>query len=39
MSEGEKAQARRQATGVWIKSISSAVGATVILWLLLRLVH
>ena len=40
MSEEEKAQARRQASGVWIKSVSSAVAVTVVLWLILRtLIH
>ena len=38
MTDEEKAQARRQATGVWIKSVASAVAATVVLWLLVRVV-
>ena len=36
MSEAEKRQARRQATGVWIRSVGTGVVATVIVWALLR---
>jgi predicted kinase len=39
MSEAEKAQARRQATGVWIKSVSSGVAVTLLIWFLLRFVR
>ena len=36
MSDVEKRQARRQATGVWIRSITSGVAVAVIVWALLR---
>ena len=36
MSEAEKRQARRQATVVWIRSVTTGVVATVIVWLVLR---
>ena len=36
MSEAEKRQARRQATGVWIRSIATGVVVTVAVWLVLR---
>jgi hypothetical protein len=36
MSDAEKAQARRQATGVWIRSITTGVVVTIIVWALLR---
>ena len=36
MSDAEKRQARRQATGVWIRSISTGAVVTVIVWLVLR---
>ena len=36
MSDAEKRQARRQATGVWIRSIGTGVVVTLIVWLLLR---
>jgi hypothetical protein len=36
MSDAEKCQARRQATGVWIRSIVTGVVVTVVVWLLLR---
>ena len=36
MSDVEKRQARRQATGVWIRSITIGVAVAVIVWALLR---
>lgn len=39
MSEAEKRQARRQATGVWIRSIVTGIVATVIVWLVLLLLR
>jgi hypothetical protein len=35
MSDAEKRQARRQATGVWLRSIATGVVVTAVLWLLL----
>lgn len=36
MSDAEKRQARRQATGVWIRSVTTGVVVTLVVWLLLR---
>ena len=36
MSDAEKQQARRQATGVWIRSVTTGIVVSVVVWLLLR---
>lgn len=36
MSDAEKSQARRQATGVWIRSITTGVVVAAVVWLVLR---
>jgi hypothetical protein len=36
MSEAEKRQARRQATGVWMRTVATGVVVTVVVWLVFR---
>jgi hypothetical protein len=36
MTDAEKRQARRQARGVWIRSVATGLVVTVVVWLLLR---